>query len=112
MKIVIDNRIVETNGTIKIDQQIVQEAGYKAGDKIEVYCVNGMDSNTLIISPVGEEGDEQNAEIAEIELPNILMEKAGILEDADIEVVCEKGIIVIAEKQILDSLYGGSDVDF
>lgn len=106
---------LETNeeGKLIIDENILLQMGICKGEQIYIayLCPSEQDRNNrfreLILTKGGVKNIEQNVELKEeapLTIPNELMIAAGIPLEADIDVICQKGKILIQPVEAADEI--------
>ena len=114
--IVEDKYTVDESGRLIIPVEAIHEMGLDIGDDVFVsFISNGQEANVyrelLIASASLQELDSAPKSIT---IPDELMENAGIMPDADIQIICGQGVILITAqasmstselREVLQSLY-------
>ena len=108
------------NGCLKIPAPLLKEMGIVPGDRVRIaYLTDDGTRNTFKEFLVTAEGIQGQNEDQRIAIPNQLLQQANIPEDADIQVICLDGILVIAHDSgmnqdeladVLDSLWTANDI--
>ena len=119
--IVEDKYSVDESGRLIISVEAIHEMGLDIGDDVFVsFISNGQEANVyrelLIASASLQELDSAPKSIT---IPDELMENAGIMPDADIQIICGQGVILITAqasmstselREVLQSLYTANNV--
>lgn len=92
-----DKYSVDESGRLIIPVEAIHEMGLDIGDDVCVsFISNGQEANVyrelLIASASLQELDSAPKSIT---IPDELMENAGIMPDADIQIICGQGVILI-----------------
>ena len=108
------------NGCLKIPAPLLKEMGIVPGDHVRVaYLTDDGAHNTFKEFLVTAEGIQGQNEEQRIAIPNQLLRQANIPEDADIQIICLDGILVISHESgmnqdeladVLDSLWTANDI--
>ena len=94
---------VDRHGSVKLPAPVLQEMDLYPGDHVRVaYLTPDGASNTfrefiLLPCPAGDAGPEEGRLL----LPALLMDQAGIPSDADLQIVCLSGGILICQDAAL-----------
>ena len=94
---------VDRHGSVKLPAPVLEEMGLYPGDHVRVaYLTPDGVSNTfrefmLLSDPTGDAGPEEGRLL----LPALLMDRAGIPSDADLQIVCLSGGILICQDAAL-----------
>ena len=116
-----DKYSVDESGRLIIPVEAIHEMGLDIGDDVFVsFISNGQEANVyrelLIASASLQELDSAPKSIT---IPDELMENAGIMPDADIQIICGQGVILITaqasmstfeQREVLQSLYTANNV--
>lgn len=102
MRILESTFTVGNNGALKIPASVLQEMGLFPGDHVRVAYlthdgqVNSYQEFFLSATPLDELSEEQ-----QIGVPNHIMEEANIPTDADLQILCLDGYILICQDSVL-----------
>lgn len=104
MKLVQIESNIDSNGQLVVPALLLRGMGLGPGDTVRLAYTaadSASDSNTykkFMLMPGKSYAD------FDLTVPHELLEEAEIPEDADLEVICAKGAVIITEGDILDSL--------
>ena len=111
---------VSHNGCLKIPAPLLKEMGIAPGEHVRIaYLTDNGTRNTFKEFLITAEGIQSQNEEQRIAIPNQLLQQANIPEDADIQVICLDGVLVIAcdsgmnqdeLADVLDSLWSANDI--
>jgi bifunctional DNA-binding transcriptional regulator/antitoxin component of YhaV-PrlF toxin-antitoxin module len=104
MKLVQIESNIDSNGQLVVPALLLRGMGLGPGDTVRLAYTavdSASDSNTykkFMLMPGKSYAD------FDLTVPHELLEEAEIPEDADLEVICAKGAVIITEGDILDDL--------
>ena len=103
MKIVETTYTINKGGGLKIPSTDLKAMGLNAGEHIRVAYLSrdGIHNDDREFLLSGESIAEDSGEEAQISIPAALMEQANIPQDADLQIVCCDGCIVIMRDSAL-----------
>ena len=103
MKIVETTYTINKGGGLKIPSTDLKAMGLNAGEHIRVAYLSrdGIHNDNREFLLSGESIAEDGGEEAQISIPAALMEQAKIPQDADLQIVCGDGCIVIMRDSAL-----------
>lgn len=109
MKIIEIQRAVDQQGQLTIPEQLLQDLGLVSGDMVKLAYIsdaNGSVSDSLkeLVLTSNSIDTLADGEEDELTLPHELLEAAQISRASDLEVICARGVVVIMEADLLDSL--------
>lgn len=102
MRILESTFTVGSNGALKIPTSVLQEMGLFPGDHVRIAYLtcdgqkNSFQEFLLSANPLDELSEEQ-----QIRVPNHILEDANIPSDADLQILCLDGYIVICQDSAL-----------
>ncbi len=95
---------VGKNGSLLIPSDVLKEMGLGPNSLIHIaYLTRSGEENTfqeLFLSP---DGIERIQEDAAIQLPNMLLEQAGLTDGGDLKILCLNGCILICRDALLNT---------
>ena len=111
---------VNHNGCLKIPAPLLKKMGIAPGEHVRIaYLTDDGICNTFKEFLITTEGIQGQNEEQRIAIPNQLLQQANIPENADIQVICLDGILIIAHDSemnqneladVLDSLWTANDI--
>lgn len=95
---------VNQHGTLRISRRAILEMGLRPRDTVRVaYLTNDGQENTFGEFMLTKDGIGSAAEEEQIAIPTILLKQAGIPENADVQVICVAGAIVLCADPSLNA---------
>lgn len=95
---------VSQYGTLKISRKAISEMGLQPGDTVRVaYLTNDGQANIFREFMLTKDGVDSEEEEGRIAIPATLLKQAGIPENADVQVICVDGAIVLCADPSLNT---------
>lgn len=102
MKILEITFTVDNGGSLRIPSRTLREMGVAPGDHVRVaYLTDNGERNTFKEFLLTPEGVEYCEEPQQLVIPVPLLQQAGIPENADVQIVCLNGALVIMQETAL-----------
>lgn len=112
MKITEITYTVNQHGVLKIPQTEIAQIGLRPGDHVRVaFLSEDGDTNTFREFLLSKDGVGSVGSDGQIAVPTALLKQANIPDDADIQVICENGAIILCTDPILKADELGEIID-